>query len=157
MKSTHLAIACLTLAALAVGCEPYSEPSATESRQAAARQLDQAQQETKAASQAMNDYAYTQKAEFVATMQTQLAEINRDLDLIAAKIEKADEAAKAEATPRLQALRAQAAQLNTHLDDARNATESTWDDVKAGFNQGYSELKEGFNQARHWVSEKIAP
>lgn len=157
MNSTHLAIACLFLAALAVGCKPSSEPPATEGRQATARQLDQAKQETQAASQAMNDYAYTQKAEFVATMQTQLAEINRDLDQLAAKIEKADDAAKAEATPRLQALRAQVAKLNTHLDDAKNATESTWDEVKAGFKQGYSELKDGFNQARQWVSEKIAP
>jgi chromosome segregation ATPase len=156
MKSTQLAIACLTLAALAVGCKPSSEPLATES-QAKERQFDQVQQETKETTQAMNDYAYTQKAEYVATMETQLSEINRDLDLLAARIEKADDAAKAEARPRLEALRGQVATLNTHLDDARNATESTWDDVKAGFQQGYSELKDGFSQARQWVSEKIAP
>jgi ElaB/YqjD/DUF883 family membrane-anchored ribosome-binding protein len=157
MRSAPLAIACLTLAALAVGCQPSSESSVTESRQDTARQLDQVQQETKEATQAMNEYDYTQRAEFVAAKQTQLAEINRDLDQLAARIENADDAAKAEATPRLEALRAQVVQLNTHLDDARNATASTWDDVKAGFQQGYSELSDGFNQARHWVSEKIAP
>jgi hypothetical protein len=43
------------------------------------------------------------------------------------------------------------------LDKAKNATESTWDDVKAGFKKAYSELKDGFNQARQWVSDKIAP
>jgi hypothetical protein len=47
--------------------------------------------------------------------------------------------------------------LNTQLDTAKSATESTWDDVKAGFKKGYSELKDGFNQARQWVSDKIAP
>jgi phage host-nuclease inhibitor protein Gam len=114
-------------------------------------------QETKEAAQAMNDYAYAQKAEFVANMQVQLAEINRELDQLAAKIDKADDAARTEATPKLQALRDQVAKLNTHLDGAKSATESTWDDVKAGFNQGYSDLKDGFNQARQWVSEKIAP
>jgi chromosome segregation ATPase len=157
MKSTQLTIACLALIALAVGCKPSSEPSATETRQATERQLDQVQQETKAAAQEMNDYAYAQKAEYVATRQAELAEINRELDQLAARIEKANDAAKTEATPKLQALREQVARLNTHLDEAKNASESTWDDVKAGFNQGYSDLKDGFNQARQWVSEKIAP
>jgi predicted nucleic acid-binding Zn-ribbon protein len=156
VKPTHLTIACLTLAALAVGCNPSSEPSATESRPATARQLDPVQQQTNVVTQ-VNHYAYAQRAEFVATRQTQLAEINRELDQLEAKIENADAAAKAEARPRLEALREQVAQLNTHLGDARNATESTWDNVKAGFEQGYSELKDGFNQARQWVGEKIAP
>jgi phage host-nuclease inhibitor protein Gam len=157
MKSTQLAIACLATLALAAGCKPSSEPSATETRQATARQFDQVKQETKEAAQAMNDYAYAQKAEFVANMQVQLTEINRELDQLAAQIEKSTAAAKAEATPKLQALREQVAKLNTHLDEAKGATESTWDDVKAGFNQGYSDLKDGFNQVRQWVSDKIAP
>jgi len=47
--------------------------------------------------------------------------------------------------------------LGKHLDATRNATESTWNDVKAGFKKGYGELKDSFQQARQWVSEKIAP
>ena len=90
-------------------------------------------------------------------MQGQLDEINRDLDQLAAKVEKASDTAKAEAKPKLQTLRDQAAKLNTQLDEAKNATESTWGDVKAGFKKGYSELKNGFQQARQWVSDKIAP
>jgi hypothetical protein len=54
-------------------------------------------------------------------------------------------------------LRDQAAQLNKQLDDAKNATESTWDSVKAGFSKAYDATKDGFNQARQWVSDKIAP
>jgi cytochrome c556 len=156
MKSTYLAIACFATIALGVGCKPSSEPPATETRQAAERQMDQVKQETKEAAQAMTDYAYAQKAEFVANMQVQLAAINGELDQLAARIEKAPEAAKTEATPKLQGLRDQVAKLNTHLDEAKSATESTWDEVKAGFNQGYSDLKDGFNQVRQWVSDKIA-
>jgi phage host-nuclease inhibitor protein Gam len=80
--------------------------------------------ETKEAAQAMDEYAYARKAEHVANMQVQLADINRELDQLAARIEKADDAARTEATPKLQALRDQVAKLNTHLDDAKNATES---------------------------------
>jgi polyhydroxyalkanoate synthesis regulator phasin len=156
MTHRQLAIAILVLTGFAVGCKPSAGPSATETREATAKQFDQVKQDTKEATQDMKDFAYAQKAEFVATMQSQLSEINRDLDLIAAKIEKSNAAAKAEATPKLQALRDQVAKLNVHLDAAKDATESTWDDVKAGFNKGYGELKDGFNQARQWVGEQIA-
>jgi chromosome segregation ATPase len=157
MKSTQLALACLATLVLAVGCKPSSEPPATETRQATERQFDQVKQETKEAAQAMNDYAYAQKTEFVAGMQVQLAEINQELDQLAARIEKASDAVKTEATPKLQALREQVAKLNTHLDEAKGATESTWVDVKAGFNKGFGDLEDGFDQMRQWVSDKIAP
>ena len=147
----------LSVATVAVGCKPSAEKSAAENREATAQQFDKVKTETKEAAQAMKDYAFAQKAEFVATMEKQLAELNRDLDQLAARIEKSSDAAKAEAKPKLQALREQAAKLNKKLDEARNATESTWDDVKASFKKGYAELKDGFNQARQWVSDKIAP
>ena len=47
--------------------------------------------------------------------------------------------------------------LKKQLDEAKSATESTWDSVKAASKKGYNELKDGFNQARQWVSDKIAP
>ena len=148
MKHKALAILFVSAAAFVVGCN--KEPTTSQ-------QLDQIQTDTKKAAQDMKDYTFAQKNEFVAKMQGQLDEINRDLDQLAAKIEKANDAAKAEAKPKLQALRDQAAKLNTQLDTAKNATESTWNDVKAGFKKGYSELKDGFSQARQWVSDKIAP
>jgi Skp family chaperone for outer membrane proteins len=157
MKHKKLLITFLSVAVVAVGCKPSVEKTAAENREAAAQQFDKVKTETKEAAQAMKDYAFAQKAEFVATMEKQLADLNRDLDQLAAKIEKSSDAAKAEAKPKLQALREQAAKLNKKLDEARNATESTWDDVKAGFKKGYAELKDGFNQARQWVSDKIAP
>jgi chromosome segregation ATPase len=139
-----------------VGCD-RSEKSTTENREATAKQFDKVKTETKEAAQDMKDYAYAQKTEFVEKMQGQLTELNRDLDQLAAKIEKSSDAAKAEAKPKLQALRDQADKLNQQLDKARNATESTWADVKSGTRLAYNELKDGFQQARQWVSDKIAP
>jgi cytochrome c556 len=157
MKCAQLAIALLALSAFAVGCKPASEPSAPEARDATARQFERAERQTQEAARELNDYTYAQRAEFVTTMQGQLNAIQRDLDELEAKIERSSDAAKAEAQPRLKALRDQASRLNTHLDEARDATESTWDNVKAGFKEGYSDLKDGFTQVRQWVSEKIAP
>jgi cytochrome c556 len=148
MKHKTLLITFLSIAAFAVGCNKESTTS---------EQIDKVQAKTQEAAQDMKDYTYAQKAEFTAKMQSQLAAINKDLDQLEAKIEKSSDTVKAEAKPKLQALRDQAAKLNKHLDDAKNATEPTWDSVKTGSKKAYDELKDGFNQARQWVSEKIAP
>ena len=148
MRNKTLAITFLSIAAFAVGCEKEQTPK---------QQIDKVQAETKQAAQDMKDYTFAQKAEFVKTMQGQLDALNKDLDQLSAKIDSSSDAVKAEAKPKLQALRDQAAQLNKQLDEAKNATESTWDSVKSGFQKAYDATKDGFNQARQWVSDKIAP
>ena len=148
MKHKTLLLTFLSVAAFAVGCNK---------EQTTSQQLDKVQAETKQAAQDMKDYTFAQKAQFVEKMQGQLAELNKDLDQLSAKIDSSSDAVKAEAKPKLQALRDQAAQLNKQLDEARNATESTWDTVKGGFKKAYEATKDGFNQARQWVSDKIAP
>ena len=148
MKRKALLFTFLSAAAFTVSCKKTESPS---------QQLDKVQEKTAVAAQDMKDYTFAQKAEFTEKMGLQLAEISRELDQLAAKIEKSNDAAKAEAKPKLQALRAQTAHLNRQLDEVKNATESTWDEVKAGFKKGVSELKEGFHNARQWMSEKIAP
>jgi predicted nucleic acid-binding Zn-ribbon protein len=148
MKNKTLIITFLSIAAFAVGCKK---------EQTTSQQIENVKTETKQAAQDMKDYTFAQKAEFVKQMQNQLDDLNRDLDQLAAKIDSSSDAVKAEAKPKLQALRDQAAQLNKQLEDVRNATESTWDSVKSGFQKAYEATKDGFNQARQWVSDKIAP
>ena len=148
MKNKTWVIAFLSITAFAAGCD---KPQTT------SQQLDSVKTETKQAVQDMKDYTFAQKAEFVAAMQVQLDNLNRDLDQLSAKIDSSSDAVKAEAKPKLQALRDQAAQLNQQLDGARNATDSTWDSVKGGFQKAYESTKDGFQQARQWVSDKIAP
>ena len=148
MKNKTWVITLLSIAAFAVGCNK---------EQTTTQQIENVKTETKQAAQDMKDYTFAQKEEFVKTMQGQLDALNKDLDQLAAKIDSSSDAVKAEAKPKLQALRDQAAQLNKQLDDAKNATESTWDSVKNGFQTAYEATKDGFNEARQWLSDKIAP
>jgi cytochrome c556 len=148
MNRQILLLALLSSAALVAGCK--KEATASE-------QLDRAQAKTEATAQEMKDYSYAQKSEFVEKMQGELTALNQDLEQLGAKIEKSSDAVKADAKPKLEALRTQTAQLNKQLDAVRNATESTWDSVKTGFNSAYASSKSGFQQARVWVSEKISP
>jgi len=148
MKIKPLVIAFLPVIAFAVGCDKQETTS---------KQIEKIQTETKAAAQEMKDYTYAQKAEFVKQMQGQLTALDQDLDKLSAKIDKSSDAVKAEAKPKLQALRDQASELHQQLDHVKDATESTWASVKAGSRKAYDSLADGFQQARQWVSDKIAP
>jgi uncharacterized membrane-anchored protein YhcB (DUF1043 family) len=148
MKNILFITSCLAIA-FTFGCKPSTETTA--------QQLDKAQAETKAAAQQIRDYTFAQKAEFVTTMQAQLADLNRNLDELSTKIEKSSAAVQAETKPKLAALRDQATQLNKRLEDVTTATESTWGTIKADCEKGYAALKDGFAQSRQWISDKIAP
>jgi len=148
MENRTLLITLLSAAAFAVGCD--KQPTT-------AQQIDTVQTETTQTAQDMKDYTFEQKAEFVTAMQGQLATLNQDLDKLSAKIDTSSDDIKAEAKPKLQALRDQATKLNQQLADASNATKSTWDSVKADSKKAYDALEKSFTSARQWVSDKIAP
>jgi predicted nucleic acid-binding Zn-ribbon protein len=148
MKNKTLVITFLSATAILVGCDK---------QQSTSQQIDKVQAETKQAAQDMKGYTFAQKAEFVQAMQIKLTALNQDLDKLSAQIDNSSDAVKAEARPKLQALRDQAAQMNQQLVDAKNATESSWDSVKAGSQKAYDSLAKSFTEARQWVSDKIAP
>jgi len=151
--NTLLIITCLATAALAFGCKQSAESSTATTSE----QLDKVKAETKEAAKEMKDYAYNQRSEFVTAMQGQLDEINKNLDELGAKVEKATDSVKAEAKPKIQALREKADLLVKQLGQVKSADESTWESIKTGSKKAFGDLKDGFNQARQWVSDKIAP
>lgn len=148
MKHKTLFLVLIPAAVFLAGCE---KPKT------ATQEIAKVQAKATEAAADMKDYTFAQKAEFSASMQSQIAEINRDLDALEKKLEGASVAVKAEAKPKIEALRLHSAALTKQLDLVKNSTESTWDSVKAGTKKAYAELKDGFNAARQWVSEKIAP
>ena len=138
------------VAAFVVGCGTSPTSSTTQ-------QLEQTAQKSAAASQNMHDYTFEQKAEFTAAMESQLADLNRDLDQLALTINTASEARQAEARPKLEALRAESAKLTRQLDEVRYADPSTYDEIKAGMTSGYTATRDGIRSARQWTSDAIAP
>jgi hypothetical protein len=158
MRHTLLMTAFLG-AALAAGCTSNEVKAAVPPKQAepAAAHLEKAKVETKQAAQSMRDYAYAEKAEFVAKMKADLVSIQVELDQLGAKVESAGGAAKADAKVKLAAVREKWAQAKRQVDRAQIATASDWDDVKNGFKQSYADLKDSFDKTRQWLSDKIAP
>ena len=159
MRSAKLSIPFFIVAALGSGCKSTTEKSTNEIQQnsAAAFQLTKAKAATLEAAQAMEDYAYVRKAEFVAKMNAELVATQEELDRLGAKVSSAAGAAKADATTELAAARVKLAQTKQQLNQAENATESSWNDVKRGFKESYSGLKDSIVLTRQWLSDKVAP
>lgn len=178
MKHTKLIIMLLLAATLAFGCKPAAEKAATEQQatdaavvqqqenvaaveqqqdEIAAEQLDNAKTETKEAAQAIEDYSYAKKADFVAAMKNELTVMEEDLNRLSLKVDASSGKAKADAKKKLDKVRGQWGQTKNQLDKAEGATESTWDDVKGGFRKSYGDLKNSFEDTRQWLSDKIEP
>ena len=147
MKNKILVITLLSSALFAAGCNK---------EQTTSQQVEKVKSETKEAAQEMKDYTFAEKAKFTEEMRSQVTEINRSLDQLDGKIEKASDSARAEAKPKLHALREKADRLGKQLEAATNSTESTWETVKADSKKACIELKDEVNQTRQWVSDKIA-
>ena len=135
MKNKAFFFTLLSIAAIAVGCNK---------EQTTSQQMDKVQTETTQAAQDMKDYTFAQKAEFVKTMQSQLDALNKDLDQLSAKIDSSSDAVKAEAKPKLQALRDQVAQLN-------QATGRCQERHRVHLGQRQSRLPEGLRRDEGWV------
>lgn len=148
MKPAALTLAVLSLAAFSTGCD--KEPSTSQ-------RLEKVKTETKQAARDLKDYTFAQKAEFTEKMKNELAVIHSDLDQLAAGIEKSGEAVKAEARPKLKALREQADRLERQLAEVKNATESTWDTFQRDTREARDGFKAAFQHSRQWLSDKIAP
>jgi chromosome segregation ATPase len=154
-----LICASLLVAGLAGGCTE-ADGATTGSpgpNQSAAKQLDRAKTETKEATQAVGDYAYAQKSEFVDKMKEQLGAIEKELDALGAKFAEAGDAASSDAKTKLDDSRAKWAAAKKQLDEAERATEANWDEVTRTFKASWAELQDNVGKTRQWLSDKIEP
>lgn len=111
--------------------------------------------------QSKQDYAYSERAALIENRHRELNKIKGELDRLSARVNKSTRAAEAkddaEAKAKIGALRDKWAATKRQLDEAKRASESTWEGLKSGLNKSYDELKESVDETRQWLSDKIEP
>ena len=147
MKNNLPAFSFLFCAVFAAGCG--GDPSATSPALTNKAEMMEPAHDAK-------NYSYARKAEFSEKLKTELAAINSELDELTAKVEKATDDVKAEAKPKLQALREKAEELKKQLATVGDATESTWESVESGASKAWAGVKDGLRQSRDWIDSKIS-
>ncbi len=156
MKHFLLPASVLAGTALVASCKPAPDKISGQA-DSAPSPTSQAAAPARDAEPRIQDYTYAQKTDFVASMQAKQEELNRGIDELAAKLESSSATVKAEAAPKLAAMREQAANLKVQIAAAQEATEATWNDLKSGAQKLYAAAKSEFAQVRQWASAKIAP
>jgi cytochrome c556 len=148
MKTKAVLVALISAAAFVMGCHKQETIS---------QQLDQVEAKTKKAVQNLKDYSFSEKNEFIFAVQNQLTNLNQNVSQLSAKIDSASASIQIEAKPKMQSLRDKFSILNQRLADTQNASEATWDRLKADTQEAYDAVEQGVRDSRQWVSEKIAP
>lgn len=156
MRSTLIPIF-LCIAALTSCDSADKTPADAKTSDAAAKAGDKVKKETKEAAVAVRDYAFAQKADFVAEMKPKLAAIEVEIKALEAKVAASTGEAKADAQAKLDTLREKWAATKTRLDAAEAANESNWETVKNDAKQAQKDLETSFDDTRQWLSDKIAP
>jgi len=101
------------------------------------------------------NYAYAKKDEFISSMKLHLAKLNHRLDMLGNRIKQSGSKTKAEADPEYDALRKKVAHFGQQLDDAKKATRSTWENVKADSQTSYQNLKEEIRREHKKLKEHL--
>lgn len=160
MKTQSLLVLTVSLSIFVVaGCKPSNEPSGASdvNDPSVAEQTKAGSAVSPRPSQDSQDYAYTQKAEFIDKMKTEIANLKTQTRDLEAKVESCTGSTKAELQSKLDDLRRKVNDLNNQLESVKAANAGTWTQVKAALQKGTAEAKESFNQARQWLSDKLKP
>ena len=155
MKKIYI-ISALIAIIMAVGCSPSKDKAEAEN-EAVVKQIDKTQDAAKDAAMDLKAYTYDRKNEFVDAMKKQVVALDTNIKELAAMIEKSSDQIKAEAEPKLAALREQSSLLSKQIAKIDQSTPSTWETIKAETQKAYGSLKDSLGTARQWVSDKIEP
>jgi len=155
MKNKYI-ISTLIATIMFVGCSP-SKNKAEAEKEAVTKQIDKTQDAAKDSAMDLKAYTYEQKNEFVDAMKKQVAVLETNIQELSTMIEQSSDEVKAEAKPKLAALRQQSLLLSKQIEQIDQSTPSTWENIKFQTQKAYGSLKDSLIQARQWVSEKIEP
>lgn len=170
----HVVLALAAVGALTVGCDPnYEETPIVQSppaQRARDTDLNNTIPATVPAEHTPNnnpttttttvprdyDYPYVQRGQFGESMRSEMARLKADMDRLAERVDNASDAAKAEQSARLEALRQRVNQLEKDIGDVEKASESTWEDMKRSIRKSYEEVKQSLRDAGDWVDDKVS-
>lgn len=108
---------------------------------------ERASEETQKAANGTYADLQKEKQEFVNTMETKVADLNRELAVLKGKAENATGEAKEELQVRVDELEKQLTAAQDKLEEVKNATAENWKQVKADVEVAFDDLGKSFAQA----------
>ncbi len=86
--------------------------------------------------------------EYVRKMQAKLAELNADIDKLAARAGQVSAELKSEYNEEMAALKAKQAAARKKIEEMQKSGESAWQDLKAGMDLAWTAIGESIDSAK---------
>ncbi len=86
--------------------------------------------------------------EYVRKMQAKLAELNADIDKLAARAGEVSAELKSEYNEEMAALKAKQAAARKKIEEMQKSGESAWQDLKAGMDLAWTAIGESIDSAK---------
>lgn len=140
---------CITVLAVSVGllgCDKSNEASLD--RPATNVTAREVKQEVREAIAAGKEYLSSNKDQFVASAEVKLKQLDAKIAELGARAQTLQADAKAETTKAIDALSEQRAKLGDKLEAVKQASQETWQDVKAGFESALSEVEKAYDNLK---------
>ena len=139
----NLKIVFSALAAIAlVGCEKTETKSMTVATPSGSKTVEV-------------EYSYKEKPAFIAKLKDEAKDLNAQMKDLGDKMANSTEDAREKLRTKMDALKEKSKNLDVQIDKAQNATESTWNDVKAGAKNAFEDAKQSFRDAKNWTADKL--
>jgi len=154
MKTKILIIVLSSIAIFATGCQKNNLMDVASST-GTERRLDTVKEEVKEAGSSVNDYAYSQKDEYLSKMKMEIKKLKQALANLERQARRTNVRAKAGAAKNFQTIKNNVRKLDKQIDIMQSITEAKWDEVKSKFDQSIDEAKDAIEKSRIWLSIKI--
>lgn len=88
------------------------------------------------------------KDEYVRKMHLKLDQLNAEIDVLAAKADRAEADARAEYHKQIESLRGKRDHARKRMDELQQSGEGAWEDLKAGVDMAWDALGEAVSSAK---------
>lgn len=146
-----------SVGAIVAGCSPSADETDANSVNTVDRQMEAVERDASDTGDDLAKFTYAQKQEFVDRMEKQLEAMENSIDEISDSIGRSTVAVRAEAAPKLVALRAKKESLEEQLEVIKDSGASTWESAKMTTSNSFNDLKGSFNDMRQWLSDTVEP
>lgn len=137
------------------GCDMNGKSASQLRQEELITKLNQEKTDKQVAAAASTDYTYSQKTEFITEMKKELVNLQEQIDQLSAKIEKADEAVKTDANPKITALREELEMAKKYIETTDTADEPSWETAKNDFRKATVDLRDSFAKTNKMITDKI--
>ncbi|HPS31203.1 MAG TPA: hypothetical protein PLZ43_13175 [bacterium] len=143
------------IGSISTGCDMNGKSASQLRQEELIAKLNQEKMDKQVDRAASTLYTFSRKADFIAEMQKELTYIQGRINQLSVRVEKAEDAVKTDAQPKIAALREELEMAKKYVETTDNADESSWETARNDFRKVTTDLRDSFEKTDKLISDKI--